>query len=307
MEVAVKQLHSDSIPEKELESFKREAELLKNLVRHKNVVGYIGITVPPQPLSIVQEFCHGGSLNTYLAKNPNIEPKMIVKWLRGIALGMLHLHAEKIIHRDLATRNILLSESLEAKVSDFGMSRQANSDDDLLSQKTTSDVGPLKWMAPESIKEKIYSKKSDVWSYGVVIWEVYEKKTPWPDMNPVQAAMLVVYENRHLDPPESAPKFFQDIMMSCFERDPAKRPEFEEIVTTFSQLPREEYGSVILSASSTPAQVPVSEYATSVGAQTPDHGYASVKQNQYAAQDNYAHSPPASEHGRYTTFGASSK
>ena len=241
IEVAVKQLPlNQEIPQKELEDFKKEANLLKKLRNHRNVVAYIGITLPPQPLAIIQEFCGGGSLNTFLAKHDNIDLSTIARWLKGIAVGMLHLHAEKIIHRDLATRNILLTETLEPKVSDFGMSRKGDDQDDLLSQKTTSDVGPLKWMAPESIKEKTYSKKSDVWSYGVVIWEIFERSSPWPEMTPVQAAMMVVYENQHLQPPAHAPAFFKNMMLRCFARNPTSRPEFNDLINDFGSLQQQQ-------------------------------------------------------------------
>lgn len=235
----MKQLPDHEIPESELENFKKEAGILKNLRNHKNVVAYIGVTLPPQPLAIIQEFCGGGSLNAYLANNENITIRTLSKMLKGIAVGMLHLHAERIIHRDLATRNILLSDTLEPKVADFGMSRRGDDQDDFLSQKTTSNVGPLKWMAPESIQEKVYSKKSDVWSYGVVIWEVFSRSNPWPDMTPVQAAMLVVYEKKHLSPPPNAPPFFQNLMLSCFALDPRQRPEFDDIINEFGSLSRQ--------------------------------------------------------------------
>lgn len=198
-------------------------------------MSYIGITLPPQPLAIIQEYCPAGSLNTYLASHPNTELITLARWLKGIATGMLHLHAERIIHRDLATRNILLSETLEPKVSDFGMSRKGDTEDDLISQKTTSNVGPLKWMAPESISERVYSKKSDVWSYGVVIWEVFARSTPWPNLTPLQAAMMVVQEHKHLEPTQNIPPFFQDMMLQCFERDPKNRPEFNDIVNELGQ------------------------------------------------------------------------
>merc|ERR1712146_108664 len=90
--------------------------------------------------------------------------------------GMSHLHTEGIIHRDLATRNILLSEGLTPKISDFGLSRFGAPDDD---NQTKSDVGPLKWMAPEAIKARVYGKKTDVWSYGVTVWEIVARPVLW--------------------------------------------------------------------------------------------------------------------------------
>jgi len=113
------------------------------------------------------------------------------------------------------------------KVSDFGMSRQKEAGSE--SGSTKSDVGPLKWMAPESIKDKIYSHKSDVWSYGVVMWEVITRSDPYPGMDAVPAAMAVVYENKRLPFPDFVDDTFKTIMTGCWQKEPAARPSFKEI------------------------------------------------------------------------------
>jgi len=145
---------------------------------------------------------------------------------------MLHLHSEKIIHRDLAARNILLTENFDPKVSDFGLSRYKQASED--TGKTKSDVGPLKWMAPESIRMKTYSTASDVWSYGVVMWELVARVEPYQDLDPVNAAMAVCHQHRRLIVPESCDSTLGDVMQKCWTDEPEKRPSFKDICAYFS-------------------------------------------------------------------------
>eukprot|EP01119_Soliformovum_irregulare_P023430 TRINITY_DN8171_c0_g2_i5.p1 TRINITY_DN8171_c0_g2~~TRINITY_DN8171_c0_g2_i5.p1 ORF type:complete len:697 (-),score=142.45 TRINITY_DN8171_c0_g2_i5:250-2340(-) len=198
--VAVKQLHTSlNFDQKAITDFKGEVEILSRLRPHPNVVLFMGITSPPQPLTIVTEFCARGSLYA-LMKNMNFyfDGFLQKKFLLGIARGMLHLHSESIVHRDLAARNVLLTENMEPKVADFGLSRKDSENE---SNQTKSGVGPLKWMPPESIKDKVYSTQSDVWAYGVVIWEIVVRGDPWPEMDTVKAAMGVCYEGLRLQFP----------------------------------------------------------------------------------------------------------
>jgi len=141
---------------------------------------------------------------------------------------MLHLHAEKIVHRDLAARNILLTSNYEPKVSDFGLSRIKQTE---ATSKTASDVGPLKWMAPESINRKVYSFSSDVWSYGVTMWELVARSEPYPDLDPVNAAMAVIHKGVRLPIPTSCDNVLGEIMQSCWNDDPEQRSTFKEICT----------------------------------------------------------------------------
>ena len=177
---------------------------LQNLRNHPNIVKFIGITTSPQPLSIILEFCNHGSLQNYVYGR--ISPLSISQqenFCLDICKGMYHLHCEGIIHRDLAARNILLQgtqENLICKITDFGMSRkllQINNQQDqdqvqATYQKTSTAKGPLKWMSPESLKEKKYSKYSDIWSFGIVLWEIMKGKEPFEELNNVEAAIKVI-------------------------------------------------------------------------------------------------------------------
>jgi serine/threonine protein kinase len=157
VEVAIKQLDVKggvNSPEYEdqLNEFKEEADFMMKLPPHPNVVALIGVTPPPN-FWIVTEFLSRGSLYTLLHSAEKVHDSQQMNIIRGIAAGMAHLHAQKIVHRDLAARNILLDNQLNAKISDFGLSRFGGEDEEI---KTKSDVGPIKWMSPEAIKDKVY-------------------------------------------------------------------------------------------------------------------------------------------------------
>jgi len=139
---------------------------------------------------------------------------------------MIHLHKEGVIHRDLAARNILLTQTFEAKVSDFGMSRIMKTID---SDSTKSESGPLRWMAPEALNLRTYSKAGDVWSFGVLLWEcMNEGEIPYAEHEIFQAAHLVANGSLRLSPPENNPNM-ASLMSSCLQTDPKNRPTFVEI------------------------------------------------------------------------------
>jgi len=143
--------------------------MMRNLPFNPNVIQFIGICVVP--LCIITKFYENGSLIGYLKKNGKLPINQSINMLLGISLGVMHLHKNNIIHRDLAARNILLSSKLDAVVSDFGFARILGSHEEI--GQTDSEVGPIRWMAVESLRERLYSKKSDAWSFGVVAYEIF--------------------------------------------------------------------------------------------------------------------------------------
>jgi len=215
-----------------IDDFLREINILTNLPPHPNIVHLYGVALDgPQPV-LVLEYYQKGSLDKVLfdssVKLP-LETKMHL--IRGIAAGMLHLHKHNIIHRDLAARNILIAANGEPKISDFGMSR-------ILQEKevgqTISVIGPIRWMAPESISRGVYSKYSDVWTFGIVVWEIVAQCEPHININPIDVGVLI--RDYHLTPqiPSGCPWLLQQLMQMCWKIQPEERPNFETICMMLS-------------------------------------------------------------------------
>jgi len=205
-----------------------EASLMKQIRPHSNVVQFLGVCDRPDCLVLVTEFVNQGSLVNFLWTE-KLESAQLKQILSGTAAGMYHLANEGIVHRDLAARNILLQKfapDIVPKITDFGMSRFV-----LQETGTTATVtGPLKWMAPESLNSGSYSEKSDVWSFGVLMWEVLSRgETPYPTIDPVQASIKVATRQLRLTPPESAPQAVKDLMLLCFSWEADQRPTFKQI------------------------------------------------------------------------------
>jgi len=237
-EVAIKQLKEGAIDKEALEEFLGEAETMCQLPPHPNVILFRGVTLPPDPPCIVLDFAPGGSLKSFLNNAPpTFDHKMQIALSIDIAKGMLHLHTaipnREVIHRDLAARNILLGRGMIAAVSDFGMARikEERAND----SKTFQLIGPLKWMAPESIKDQIYSTKSDVFSYGVVLYEIVSRKDPWHDVAVKTAAIRVVSGER-MKIPEDCHPVLSTLMIMCWQKKPKSRPTFASILDLLEPL-----------------------------------------------------------------------
>jgi len=186
---------------------------------------------------MVMEYLGMGSLyNLLVEKRQELQHETIVSIFRGISAGMLHLHKENLIHRDLASRNVLLQrldDRIIPKISDFGYSRFVENIEG--GGKTASATGPLKWMAPESLASKVYSKKTDVWSFGVVMWEVINRSIPFPDLDAFTAGSQVAFKRLTLSlPNKSEWPIERDIMQRCFLQDQESRPNFDIICQMFA-------------------------------------------------------------------------
>lgn len=238
-ECAVKQLKTDALLSNspQLEEFRREAELMGQL-KHPNVIQTLGVvTHPKHPLCIVTEFFPVGSLWGLLASHPpsEIDPDLKLHVAKDIAKGMIYLHEEGIVHRDLAARNILLTEDYRAKITDFGMSRTLTPDQE--ENATKSEVGPLKWMAPESISNRLFSKKSDSWMFGVVMYEMIAHELPYGDMDPLQAGFQVASGNLNLKnfpKVKSGHPLLVKALNRCLMFQPEDRPHFTSIIDFFN-------------------------------------------------------------------------
>jgi len=228
-DAAIKQVKSDLMDDNGISEFWKEANLVGKLRPHNNIVLFFGVCL--QPLCLVFEFLSNGNIRTYLDdKSKPVGNDLIMKWFKGIASGMLHLSLEGIIHRDLAARNVLLTATLDPKISDFGMSRQLQQTS---SHVTKNAVGPLKWMAPESLVDNTFSEASDVWSFGVTIYEIVTRSDPYPELSPVQVATKVAHGEvgtyiggNYMD------ATFINLINRCFAFKTQDRPKFLDIMRT---------------------------------------------------------------------------
>eukprot|EP01113_Clastostelium_recurvatum_P038177 TRINITY_DN5674_c0_g1_i1.p1 TRINITY_DN5674_c0_g1~~TRINITY_DN5674_c0_g1_i1.p1 ORF type:complete len:434 (+),score=114.82 TRINITY_DN5674_c0_g1_i1:68-1303(+) len=241
--VAVKQLHNLSVVG--LADFQKEALTMMSLMMHPNVILLYGVVTEPQPM-IVTEFIAGGSLLSRLMDSSFVMTlSMAREAIMGVANGMAHLHAQGILHRDLAARNILVGSGWTMKVGDFGMSRTIMEEGALL--KTRNNFGPLKWMAPESIKHQVYSNKSDVFSFGVLMWEILARRQPHHNLTTEEAGVAVCGGQR-LEILPSFPRDLALLMQQCWATNPDDRPDFTSIRNTLA--------SQMYRRSKTPAPAP---------------------------------------------------
>jgi len=217
-----------------IEEFIQEINLMISLPPHPNVVQVYGVSIDGIQPVIVMEYCAGGSLDKLLFdSNVKLNEEEMFHLVRGIVSGMLHLHKHNVVHRDLAARNILLSLNKEPKISDFGMSRILVKTNE---GKTQTTMGPIGWMAPESLAQRIYSKKSDIWSFGIVVWEIVAQQEPHKDADLVNLALAI--RDQYLTPtiPKHCPQKLRQVMEMCWQRDPNQRPTFEAIYSILNDV-----------------------------------------------------------------------
>ncbi|XP_078524575.1 megakaryocyte-associated tyrosine-protein kinase [Lissotriton helveticus] len=192
-------------------------------VQHKNLVRLLGVILH-NGLYIVMEYMSKGNLVNFLRTRGRsvIHNRQLLEFSLNIAEGMDYLESKKLVHRDLAARNILVSEDNIAKVSDFGMARVDTKQQD-------STVLPVKWTAPEALKHNKFSTKSDVWSYGILLWEVFSYgRAPYPKMS-LKEVSEEVEKGYRMAAPEECPPAIYSLMSSCWEADPGKRPSFKKL------------------------------------------------------------------------------
>ncbi|XP_062122852.1 mucin-5AC [Drosophila sulfurigaster albostrigata] len=217
--VAVKMLKDEGAVQK----FLAEASVMTTL-EHENLVKFIGLVFTSKHLYLVTEYMSKGSLVDYLRSRgrQHITKKDQINFAFDTASGMEYLEAKKVVHRDLAARNVLISEDCVAKVSDFGLARE---------ECYNLDVGklPIKWTAPEALKNGRFSNKSDMWSYGILLWEIYSfGRVPYPRI-PLADVVKHVEVGYKMEAPEGCPAEIYEMMRQAWELNPAKRPTFAEL------------------------------------------------------------------------------
>lgn len=172
---------------------------------------------------IIMEYCAHGQLYEVLRAGRKITPRLLVDWSTGIASGMNYLHLHKIIHRDLKSPNVLVTHTDAVKISDFGTSKE-------LSDKSTkmSFAGTVAWMAPEVIRNEPVSEKVDIWSFGVVLWELLTGEIPYKDVDSSAIIWGVGSNSLHLPVPSTCPDGFKILMKQTWQSKPRNRPSFRQ-------------------------------------------------------------------------------
>ncbi|NWH24055.1 CSK kinase, partial [Grus americana] len=218
--VAVKCIKNDATAQ----AFLAEASVMTQL-RHSNLVQLLGVIVEEKSgLYIVTEYMAKGSLVDYLRSRGRsvLGADCLLKFSLDVCEAMEYLEANNFVHRDLAARNVLVSEDNIAKVSDFGLTKEASS---------TQDTGklPVKWTAPEALREKKFSTKSDVWSFGILLWEIYSfGRVPYPRI-PLKYVVPGVEKGYKMDAPDGCPAVVYEVMKKCWTLDPGHRPSFHQL------------------------------------------------------------------------------
>ncbi|XP_074569891.1 serine/threonine-protein kinase STY46-like [Curcuma longa] len=222
-EVAIKVLKTECVDENMQREFAQEVFIMRN-VHHENVVKFIGACTKPK-LCIITEFMTGGSVYDFLhKKKKTFELPSLLRVAIDVCNGMNYLHRNNIIHRDLKSANLLMDENEVVKVADFGVARVKP-----ISGVMTAETGTYRWMAPEVIQHKPYDHKADIFSFGIVIWELLTAKLPYQYLTPIQAAVGVVQQGLRPTIPNTHPKLAK-LLERCWKQDPADRPDFSEIL-----------------------------------------------------------------------------
>ncbi|XP_022100093.1 uncharacterized protein LOC110984335 isoform X2 [Acanthaster planci] len=247
--VAVKVL-KETASESDKSDFLKELALLKALDPHPNVMTLLACCTTIEPLYIILDFMPHGNLQGYLQRirtgkekdHPGyldatqrvLQPEEVLKFACEICRGMEYLASKECIHRDLACRNILLSEDYVCKVSDFGLAREVAGDHQY-EMKSKGRV-PVRWLAPESLLHNLYTSQSDVWSFGVLMWELVTLGShPYPGMSS-QQVIAKVRQGYRLPKPEHCSQDIYEMMASCWTEDPEKRPTFQRLRFNFETM-----------------------------------------------------------------------
>ncbi|XP_014405078.1 PREDICTED: tyrosine-protein kinase Fes/Fps [Myotis brandtii] len=224
--VAVKSCR-ETLPPDLKAKFLQEARILKQY-SHPNIVRLIGVCTQKQPIYIVMELVQGGDFLTFLrTEGARLRMKTLLQMVGDAAAGMEYLESKGCIHRDLAARNCLVTEKNVLKISDFGMSREE--EDGIYAASGGLRQVPVKWTAPEALNYGRYSSESDVWSFGILLWETFSLgASPYPNLSNQQTREFIEKGGR-LPCPELCPDAVFRLMEQCWAYEPGERPSFSVI------------------------------------------------------------------------------
>ncbi|KAI7809919.1 putative ephrin type-A receptor 3-like [Triplophysa rosa] len=278
--VAIKSLKA-GYSEKQRRDFLSEASIMGQF-DHPNIIRLEGVVTRCKPVMIITEYMENGSLDTFLKKHDGqFTIIQLVGMMRGIASGMKYLSDMGYVHRDLAARNILVNSNLVCKVSDFGLSRVLE-DDPEAAYTTRGGKIPIRWTAPEAIAYRKFTSASDVWSYGIVMWEVisYGERPYWEMSN--QDVIKAIDEGYRLPAPMDCPLVLHQLMLDCWEKSRGERPKFGNIVNTLDKLIRNPNSLKELANSSVWEDPTTPEFSVT----TVDEWLDTINMGQY--KDNFA-------------------
>ncbi|KAM4810630.1 fibroblast growth factor receptor 3 isoform 3-T3 [Rhinophrynus dorsalis] len=247
--VAVKMLKDDAT-DKDLSDLVSEMEMMKMIGKHKNIINLLGACTQDGPLYVLVEYASKGNLREYLrARRPpgmdysfdtckipaeQLTFKDLVSCAYQVARGMEYLASQKCIHRDMAARNVLVTEDNVMKIADFGLARDIHNID--YYKKTTNGRLPVKWMAPEALFDRVYTHQSDVWSFGVLLWEIFTLGgSPYPGI-PVEELFKLLKEGHRMDKPANCTHELYMIMRECWHAVPSQRPTFKQLVEDLDRV-----------------------------------------------------------------------
>jgi len=236
--VAVKRIHKLPTHGPELTRLLREVALMHALT-HPNLLRIIGVSASSECLSLITELMPRGSVYHWLHKECRGLPPPLPFTLRILvdtAAGLAHLHSRtpRVVHRDVKSCNLLLAADYSVRVADFGLSREC------WSTQQMSRLGTVQYAAPEVLLGKPYSHKCDVWSYGVVCWELLTALVPFDGLSFEDVMRKVAHEGRRLPPPANTPAPLFDVMTTCWAAKPNKRPEFAKLHARMTALLEEQ-------------------------------------------------------------------
>ncbi|XP_071962971.1 fibroblast growth factor receptor-like [Antedon mediterranea] len=246
--VAVKMLKVNST-DHERNALLSEISMMKNIGKHENIINMLGCCTQDGPLFVLVEYAQNGNLREFLrsrrppdtsqqvallADFPNLTNRDIITMAYQVAKGMEFLCSKKCIHRDLAARNVLVTEDLVMKIADFGLARDIHYAD--YYKKATNAPLPVKWMAPEALFDRFFTTKSDVWSYGVLLWEIMTLGgTPYPSV-PVESIFEHLKKGKRMEKPHHCLLEVYEIMKETWQTNPASRPNFTKLMESFTQI-----------------------------------------------------------------------
>ncbi|CAD5194054.1 unnamed protein product [Musa acuminata subsp. malaccensis] len=226
---------------------------------HPNVTKFIGaaigatdlniqtenghLSMPSNICCVVVEYLPGGALKSFLIKHHRrkIAFKIVVQMALDLASGLSYLHSKKIVHRDVKTENMLLDRTGRVKIADFGVARiEAQNPNDM-----TGETGTLGYMAPEVLNGNPYNRKCDVYSFGICLWEIYCCDMPYPDLSFSEITSAVVRQNLRPEIPRCCPSSLANVMKTCWDANPDRRPEMDEVVAMLEAIDTSKGGGMI--------------------------------------------------------------